>query len=55
MALSKFSAMDQSTDFVYLSRVVHNINRSNGRSIVSVYGTAHLMACLFLRIYDIEV
>jgi hypothetical protein len=46
--------MNQSTNSVYLSWVVHNINNSNGRSSVPLCGTAYLTARQLLRMYNIE-
>jgi hypothetical protein len=46
--------MNQSTNFVYLSWVVHYINNSNGRGSVPLCGTAYLTARQVLRMYNIE-
>jgi len=41
--------MNQSTNFVYLSWVAHNINNFNGRNSVPLCGPAYLTARQLLR------
>jgi hypothetical protein len=54
VVLRKLQAMNQSTNFLYLSRILNGINSCNGRSIVHLCGTAYLKARQLFRMYNTE-